>query len=68
MQRHRQVGESRPHQVAFVVRSSVTVPNRVSMRTCSSQATSEVLTYRFLRAGGRAPDLGRQAQGGRARA
>jgi hypothetical protein len=41
MKRRRQVGGSRQHQVAFVVGSSVTVPNRVSMRTSSSQATSE---------------------------
>jgi hypothetical protein len=41
MKRRRQVGGSRQHQVAFVVGSSVTVPNRVSMRTCSPQATSE---------------------------
>ena len=41
MKRHRQVGESRQHQVASVVGGSVTVPNRVSMRTRSSQATSD---------------------------
>ncbi len=40
MKRHRQVGESRQHQVASVVGGSVTVPSRVSMRTRSSQATS----------------------------
>jgi hypothetical protein len=38
--RGRQVGESRQHQVAFVVGSSVTVPNRGSMRTRSSPAMS----------------------------
>ena len=39
--RGRQVGESRQHQVAVVVGSSVTVPNRGSMRTRSSPATSK---------------------------
>jgi hypothetical protein len=38
----RQVGESRQHQVASVVGSSVTVPNHVSMRTRSSPATSKI--------------------------
>ena len=40
--RGRQDGESRQHQVASVVGSSVTVPNHVSMRTRSSPATSEI--------------------------
>jgi hypothetical protein len=44
MKRRRQVGGSRQHQVAFVVGSSVTVSNRVSRRTWSSQAMSEFRT------------------------
>jgi hypothetical protein len=39
--RGRQVGESQQHQVASVVGSSVTVPNRGSMRIRSSPATSK---------------------------
>ena len=79
MKRRRQVGGSRQHQVAFVVGSSVTVPNRVSMRTCSSQPRPSFRTLqaghrlvpRHRRAahpaGGRRPHLARCARGPRTR-